>query len=133
MRKLEHANLLLLIIALVAVGQMTQTIYVPVIADMAVYFGEPTGAVQQVMGAYLFSYGFSQLIYGPISDRVGRRPVILVGMSIFCLATIVAIFSQNLTTLVIASTLQGMGTGVAGVMTRTQPRDLYTGTALRYA
>ena len=63
MRKLEHANLLLLIIALVAVGQMTQTIYVPVIADMAVYFGEPTGAVQQVMGAYLFSYGFSQLIY----------------------------------------------------------------------
>ena len=54
MRKLEHANLLLLIIALVAVGQMTQTIYVPVIADMAVYFGEPTGAVQQVMGAYLF-------------------------------------------------------------------------------
>ncbi|WP_416145847.1 multidrug efflux MFS transporter EmrD [Proteus mirabilis] len=133
MRKLEHANLLLLIIALVAVGQMTQTIYVPVIADMAVYFGEPTGAVQQVMGAYLFSYGFSQLIYGPISDRVGRRSVILVGMSIFCLATIVAIFSQNLTTLVIASTLQGMGTGVAGVMTRTQPRDLYTGTALRYA
>lgn len=95
MRKLEHANLLLLIIALVAVGQMTQTIYVPVIADMAVYFGEPTGAVQQVMGAYLFSYGFSQLIYGPISDRVGRRPVILVGMSIFCLATIVAIFHRT--------------------------------------
>ena len=83
MRKLEHANLLLLIIALVAVGQMTQTIYVPVIADMAVCFGEPTGAVQQVMGLIFFFLWFSQLIYGPISDKVGRRPVILVGMTIF--------------------------------------------------
>lgn len=41
MRKLEHFNLLILLIALAAVGQMTQTVYVPVIADIAVYFGEP--------------------------------------------------------------------------------------------
>lgn len=83
MRKLEHFNLLILLIALAAVGQMTQTVYVPVIADIAVYFGEPSGSVQRVMAAYLFTYGFSQLIYGPLSDQVGRRPVILVGMSIF--------------------------------------------------
>ncbi|STF42480.1 multidrug resistance protein D [Escherichia coli] len=43
------------------------------------------------MGAYLLTYGVSQLFYGPISDRVGRRPVILVGMSIFMLATLVAV------------------------------------------
>ncbi|MBX7019465.1 multidrug transporter EmrD, partial [Providencia rettgeri] len=44
MRKLEHFNLLLMLIALAAVGQMTQTIYVPVIAEIAVYFNEPSGA-----------------------------------------------------------------------------------------
>ncbi|ELY3857858.1 multidrug efflux MFS transporter EmrD [Providencia rettgeri] len=133
MRKLEHFNLLLMLIALAAVGQMTQTIYVPVIAEIAVYFNEPSGVVQQVMAAYLFSYGFSQLLYGPLSDQIGRRPVILFGLTIFLFSTILAIFAPTLTTLTVASGLQGLGTGVAGVMARTMPRDLYKGTALRYA
>ena len=111
MRKLEHANLLLPIIALV-VGQMTQTIYVPVIADMAVvHFGDNRCCTASNGRISVFLW-FSQLIYGPISDRVGRRPVILVGMSIFRFSDDRGYFSQNLTTLVIASTLkQGMGLG----------------------
>ncbi|MDC9596793.1 multidrug efflux MFS transporter EmrD [Xenorhabdus anantnagensis] len=133
MRKIEHFNLLLMLIALAAVGQMTQTIYVPVIADMANDLSKPAGEVQQVMAAYLFSYGLSQLFYGPLSDKVGRRPVILAGMSIYLVATICALVAPNLLVLVIASALQGLGTGVAGVMVRTMPRDLYTGTTLRYA
>ncbi|MBI6548002.1 multidrug efflux MFS transporter EmrD [Xenorhabdus lircayensis] len=133
MRKIEHFNLLLMLIALAAVGQMTQTIYVPVIADMASDLSKPAGEVQRVMAAYLFSYGLSQLFYGPLSDKLGRRPVILVGMSIFLVATTCALFAPNLLVLVIASAFQGLGTGVAGVMVRTMPRDLYTGTTLRYA
>nr|WP_314267964.1 multidrug efflux MFS transporter EmrD [uncultured Moellerella sp.] len=133
MRKLENFNLLLMLVALVAVGQMTQTIYVPVIAEIAKYFREPSGSVQQVMAAYLFSYGFSQLLYGPLSDQIGRRPVILAGLVIFLISTIVAIFAPSLNMLIVASGLQGLGTGVAGVMARTMPRDLYKGTALRYA
>uniref|UniRef100_A0A3B0M6E3 Multidrug resistance protein D n=1 Tax=Arsenophonus endosymbiont of Trialeurodes vaporariorum TaxID=235567 RepID=A0A3B0M6E3_9GAMM len=133
MRKLEHFNLLLMLIVLIAVGQMTQTIYIPVIAEIAAYFAEPDGAVQSVMGAYLLFYGFSQLFYGPISDHVGRRPVILVGLIIYLIATIIAIFAPSLKILIIASALQGLGVGVAGVMARTMPRDLCIGTALRYA
>lgn len=133
MRKLENVNLLVMLIALAAVGQMTQTVYVPVIAEIAAYFGEPSGSVQRVMAAYLLTYGFSQLIYGPLSDKIGRRPVILVGMTLFLCSTTIAIFSPTLDVLVIASGLQGLGTGVAGVMVRTMPRDLYTGTSLRYA
>ncbi|WP_048796308.1 MULTISPECIES: multidrug efflux MFS transporter EmrD [Serratia] len=133
MRKLENFHLLVMLILLVAVGQMAQTIYVPVIADIAHDLSVRTGAVQRVMAAYLLTYGFSQLIYGPISDRIGRRPVILAGMMIFLVGALGALLSTNLTMLVAASAIQGMGTGVAGVMARTMPRDLYAGTALRYA
>ncbi|MBH2813505.1 multidrug efflux MFS transporter EmrD [Serratia liquefaciens] len=133
MRKIENFHLLVMLILLVAVGQMAQTIYVPVIADIAKDLSVRSGAVQRVMAAYLMTYGFSQLIYGPLSDRIGRRPVILAGMMIFLMGALGALLSNGLTMLVAASAIQGMGTGVAGVMARTMPRDLYAGTSLRYA
>lgn len=133
MRKIENFHLLVMLILLVAVGQMAQTIYVPIIADIAHDLSVPSGSVQRVMAAYLMTYGFSQLIYGPLSDRIGRRPVILAGMMIFLLGALGALLSSSLPMLVAASAIQGMGTGVAGVMARTMPRDLYAGTSLRYA
>ncbi|EMH4165121.1 multidrug efflux MFS transporter EmrD [Pluralibacter gergoviae] len=133
MKRHKNISMLLMLILLVAVGQMAQTIYIPAIANMAQSLSVREGAVQSVMAAYLLTYGISQLFYGPLSDRVGRRPVILVGMSIFLLATLVAISTHSLTTLIVASAVQGMGTGVGGVMARTLPRDLYEGTQLRHA
>jgi DHA1 family 2-module integral membrane pump EmrD-like MFS transporter len=130
MKRHKNFNLLLMLVLLVAVGQMAQTIYIPAIADMAVALNVREGAVQSVMAAYLLTYGVSQLFYGPLSDRVGRRPVILVGMSIFMLATLVAITTHSLPVLIAASAMQGMGTGVGGVMARTLPRDLYEGAQL---
>ncbi|EGT4489523.1 multidrug transporter EmrD [Cronobacter malonaticus] len=130
---LANRHLLMMLILLVAVGQMAQTIYIPAIADIALEMNVREGAVQSVMAAYLLTYGVSQLIYGPISDRVGRRPVILVGLVIFILATVVALEAQSLPVLIAAGCLQGMGTGVGGVMARTLPRDLYEGPALRHA
>ncbi|WP_071990004.1 multidrug efflux MFS transporter EmrD [Cronobacter sakazakii] len=132
-RMLANRHLLMMLILLVAVGQMAQTIYIPAIADIALEMNVREGAVQSVMAAYLLTYGVSQLIYGPISDRVGRRPVILVGLAIFILATLVALEAQSLPVLIAAGCLQGMGTGVGGVMARTLPRDLYEGPALRHA
>ncbi len=130
---LANRHLLMMLILLVAVGQMAQTIYIPAIADIALEMNVREVAVQSVMAAYLLTYGVSQLIYGPISDRVGRRPVILVGLAIFILATLVALEAQSLPVLIAAGCLQGMGTGVGGVMARTLPRDLYEGPALRHA
>ncbi|MGG7448495.1 multidrug efflux MFS transporter EmrD [Kosakonia oryzendophytica] len=133
MKRQRNVNLLLMLVLLVAVGQMAQTIYIPAIADMARDLNVREGAVQSVMAAYLLTYGVSQLFYGPLADRIGRRPVILAGMTIFMLATVIAITTHSLTVLILASALQGVGTGVGGVMARTLPRDLYAGTELRHA
>lgn len=133
MNRITHFNRLLMLILLIAVGQMAQTIWIPVITDMAQHFYVCTGKLQHVMAAYLVTYGASQLIYGPIADRIGRRPVIMTGMTIFMLATILALVSPNLTLLIAASAFQGLGTGVGGVMARTMPRDLYSGPMLRKA
>jgi DHA1 family 2-module integral membrane pump EmrD-like MFS transporter len=133
MKTNDNRHLLIMLILLVAVGQMAQTIYIPAIADMAQTLGVREGAVQGVMAAYLLTYGGSQLIYGPISDRIGRRPVILAGMIIFMVATLFTMTTHSLTVLIAASAMQGMGTGVGGVMARTLPRDLYEGPDLRHA
>ncbi|MGL4033078.1 multidrug efflux MFS transporter EmrD [Kosakonia cowanii] len=133
MKRQRNVNLLLMLVLLVAVGQMAQTIYIPAMADMAHDLAVSKGAVQSVMASYLLTYGISQLFYGPLADRVGRRPVILAGMSIFMLATLIAITTNSLLVLILASALQGVGTGVGGVMARTLPRDLYAGSELRHA
>ncbi|MGD8108549.1 multidrug efflux MFS transporter EmrD [Pantoea sp. FN0302] len=133
MKKIENGHLLLMLIVLVAVGQMAQTIYVPAMADIAASFNIRDGVMQRVMAAYLMTYGSSQLIYGPLSDSVGRKPVILAGMAIFMLGALGALLAPSIDWLIAASALQGLGTGVAGVMARTMPRDLYAGSALRQA
>lgn len=133
MSNTQNRFLLFMLIVLVAVGQMAQTIYVPAMANMAEALNVRSGAMQQVMAAYLMTYGGSQLIYGPLSDSIGRRPVILAGMSIFAAGALIALFAPSLSVLVLGSAVQGLGTGVAGVMARTMPRDLYSGIALRQA
>ncbi|MCA1179620.1 MULTISPECIES: multidrug efflux MFS transporter EmrD [unclassified Pantoea] len=131
--KTQNRFLLFMLIVLVAVGQMAQTIYVPAMTDMAEALNVRSGSMQQVMAAYLMTYGGSQLIYGPLSDSFGRRPVILIGMSIFAVGAVIAMFAPSLHILVLGTAVQGLGTGVAGVMARTMPRDLYSGIALRQA
>lgn len=126
-------SVLMLLIILVAVGQMAQTIYVPGIPLIARDLMVREGAIQRLMAAYLLCYGGSQLIYGPLSDRVGRRSVILSGMAIFCLGTMLAMFSQSLSLMTFACGIQGIGTGVGGVMARTLPRDICDGRSLRRA
>ena len=73
----------------------------------------------------------SQFVYGPLSDRYGRRPLTLAGLGIFCYGALLSTFSHHFATLVLGSSIQGLGIGVAGVMSRTIARDIYRGRRLR--
>ncbi|WP_108649801.1 multidrug efflux MFS transporter EmrD [Dongshaea marina] len=133
MRSKGFYSLFTLIVMLVAVGQMTQTMYVPSISEMARDLMVQPGRLQSVMAVYLITYGFSQFIYGPLSDRIGRRPVILAGVSIYLLGSGITVAAGSLSVLLIGSFIQGMGIGCGGVMCRTAMRDRFTGAELQKA
>ncbi|MCS3458663.1 multidrug efflux MFS transporter EmrD [Aeromonas sp. BIGb0445] len=125
--------LFFLTILMVAVGQMTQTLYVPSIPVMAADLGVSSASLQAVMACYLIPYGLSQFIYGPLSDKWGRRPVLLTGMMVFLLGTLVIQLIPSASALLVGSFIQGLGTGAAGAMSRTVMRDRYSGAELNRA
>jgi len=122
--------LFLLTILMVAVGQMTQTLYVPSIPMMAGEFNVVSGQLQAVMACYLIPYGLSQFVYGPLSDRIGRRPILIVGMMVFLVGTLTIQLIPTFTALLVGSFIQGLGTGAGGAMSRTVMRDRYNGAEL---
>ncbi|MBB1311988.1 MULTISPECIES: multidrug efflux MFS transporter EmrD [Aliivibrio] len=122
-----------LIVILVAVGQMTQTMYVPSIGYMASEFKVSPASLQAVMAVYLIPYGLSQFFYGPLSDRLGRRFVILSGLALYIVGALLALFAHDYTYFLVGSFIQGLGIGSAGVMCRTVPRDCFSGAELHKA
>ena len=120
-------KLTFLIAILAAVGQMTQTMYVPSMGYMAHEFHVSAASMQAVMACYLIPYGLSQFIYGPLSDRLGRRPIILAGLAIYIVGSLIALFSHNFSLFLVASFIQGMGIGCGGAMARTLSRDCFSG------
>lgn len=126
-------QILFLLVSICSVGQMTNTIYAPAMSNIGRYFGVEPTRVQLVMAAYLFPYGFSQFFYGPLSDRFGRRPLLLIGLIIYLVGASIALSAPVFHLLIIGSFLQGCGIGVGGVMLRTVLRDLYYGVKLHKA
>ncbi|SIN87493.1 multidrug efflux MFS transporter EmrD [Salinivibrio sp. ES.052] len=126
-------KLLLLIVMLAAVGQMTQTMYVPSIGVMAEDFAVSPSQLQAVMACYLIPYGLSQFIYGPMSDRIGRKPVILVGLALFLVGTGITLLANTFNGFLMGSVVQGAGIGCGGAMARTLTRDCFSGAKLHRA
>ncbi|MEC4724080.1 multidrug efflux MFS transporter EmrD [Shewanella sp. D64] len=120
------SSLILLIVIMVACGQMAQTIFVPALPDIAKSFSVNTGQLQAIMACYLLSYGLLQFVYGPASDRLGRKPVLIFGLSLFVVGAIVASVATSYNALIAATLLQGAGTASAGALCRSIPRDHYS-------
>lgn len=82
---------------------------------------------QWIITAYLLGFGVAQLAYGPLSDRYGRRPVLLFGLGVFVVFSVVAAFATSFEQLLFARVMQGIGSAVSRVLTVSIVRDCYSG------
>jgi DHA1 family bicyclomycin/chloramphenicol resistance-like MFS transporter len=118
---------LALLVCITASGTLPVHILIPALPAIAEAFGGASGAAQLTVTLYLAGLAIGQLVYGPLSDRFGRRPVLLVGLAIYAVATIAAAFAPSLQWLIVERVAQAFG-GCAGlVLGRAIARDNLTG------
>ncbi|WP_421861534.1 multidrug effflux MFS transporter [Parvibaculum sp.] len=113
--------------ALTAVGPLSTDMYLPSLPDIGRDFGADAGAVQLTLSAHLIAFATSQLFYGPLSDRYGRRPVLMGGFMLFIAGCFASLFVTNIEQLVLARILQAVGGGASVVLARAIVRDLFEG------
>jgi DHA1 family 2-module integral membrane pump EmrD-like MFS transporter len=116
-----------LMLALSSLGPLTTDIYLPSLPAMVYAFGSTTHMLQLSITINLFGFALSQLIYGPCSDRYGRRPVIMVGLLIAWVGGMITVFAHTAMVLIAGRLLQGMGLGVGNVLMRAILRDTLSG------
>ncbi|MGI8526201.1 MAG: multidrug effflux MFS transporter [Pseudolabrys sp.] len=116
-----------LLAALTAIGPLTTDMYLPSLPDIARLMEIPAAQVQLTISSYLVGFAVGQLFYGPLSDRYGRRPMLIAANLLFCLATALCATAPSNGFLIVARAFQAIG-GCGGiVLARAIVRDLYSG------
>jgi len=111
--------------ALVAFGPLSTDMYLPSLPAMKAEFGANVSQVQLTLSVFLVGFAFSQLVYGPLSDRFGRRPVLLVGIMIYGLASVACFMVSSIEGLIFARLAQAFGASSGPVIGRAVVRDVY--------
>lgn len=118
-------RLLALLMAMTAMGPVALNILVPAIPQLARVLETDSGTVQLTVSLFLLSLATAQLLLGPLSDRFGRRPVVLAGLSLAVVASFAAIATTSINALIIARIIQAMGAATGVVIGRAIIRDLF--------
>ncbi len=116
----------LLLSLLLGLQPITTDLYLPALPLLTEGFGASMVQAQLTLTALLLAFGLSQLIWGPLSDRFGRRPILLIGMSAYVLASVASTLSSTMEMLILWRTLQGAAMGAGVMCARAIVRDLYT-------
>ncbi|MDB5370981.1 MAG: drug resistance transporter, Bcr/CflA subfamily [Roseomonas sp.] len=82
---------------------------------------------QWIITAYLLGFGSAQIVYGPLADRFGRKPVLLVGLGIYTVASLFAALASSFETMIFARVIQGIGAASTRVLAVSIVRDCYSG------
>ncbi len=122
---LSHARVALALSLLLGLQPVTTDLYLPALPQLTRALGASMSMAQQTMAALLLSFGLAQLFWGPVADRVGRRPVLLSGLSVYTLASLACALAPNVELLVLGRFAQGVGMAAAVVCARAIVRDLY--------
>jgi len=118
--------MLLLLVAMTGVAPISLYMLVPVLPKLAATFGRDISIAQMTVSLYMVGIACSQIIMGPLSDRFGRRPVLLSGLALMVVASTACILAQTLPQLIAARFLQALGGATGMVVSRAIIRDLYS-------
>lgn len=110
---------------MVSVGPFGDTEYTPSLPRIAQTLNVHYSLVQLTMTSYLLGYAISQLFYGPVSDRFGRKPIMLIGALIFVVGSTVCLFSFSIWQLIAGRFVQAIGSCAGGVIASACIRDAY--------
>ena len=114
--------------ALMAVNALAVDSMLPALPVMAAKLGLTLANQQQwIITAYLLGFGATQIVYGPLADHFGRKPLLLVGLGIYAVFSLVAAMADGFTTLIVARVLQGIGSAATRVLSVSIVRDCYKG------
>ncbi len=122
---MSPTTLLWLITGCMMLQPLSTDLYLPSLPHLATAFATDTAAVQQTLTFFVAGFGGAQLISGPLSDRFGRRPVLLGGLSLYVVASLACALAPSLSLLVTGRFLQALGCCTAVVVARAIVRDAY--------
>lgn len=120
-----HAPLLILIITCMMMQPLSTDLYLASLPGLATSFAVPPSTVQLTLSLFVIGFGSAQLVIGPLSDRFGRRPVLLGGLSLYVLASVLCAIAPSITVLIAARFLQSIGCCSAVMIARAIVRDAY--------
>lgn len=121
----EQLSVIAFLTMVVALGPISTDLYLPSLPAIGEAFGTGTSEVQLTLSVFLVGFAVSQLIYGPLSDRYGRRPVLLLALLIYIAATVACGLAGTIEELIVARFFQALGACAGPVVGRAVVRDVF--------
>ncbi|MGY3420180.1 Bcr/CflA subfamily drug resistance transporter [Bradyrhizobium sp. F1.13.4] len=127
-RPMGFPEFVIVIASIMALNPLAMDMMLPALPNIGSAFNIPVANhLQLVLSTFLIGFGAGQFVMGPLSDRFGRRPVLLGGMAVYAVASVLAIAAPSFETLLLARALQGFGTSATRVIATSIVRDCYVG------
>ena len=124
---LGKRGILLLLIMLAAFPPLTMDLYLPALPQMAENFDTHHSMINWTLASYMIAFSLGMLFWGPLSERTGRKPLLLIALSIYIIASILCAMASNVESLIIWRILQGLAGGGVTVIDTTIVKDLFDG------
>ena len=127
-RPMGFPEFVVVIASIMALNPLAMDMMLPALPNIASAFHvTAANRPQAVLSTFLNGFGVGQFVMGPLSDRFGRRPVLIDGMALYVIASVLAIYASSFETLLLARLLQGLGTSATRVIATSIVRDCYAG------
>lgn len=125
----QTVTMTFLLALMTAIGPITMDIYLASLPFIGQALGAQTAHVQLTMTFYLVGFAVGQIFYGPLSDSIGRRPMLLSGFFLYLAATLTCAVANSIDLLIVARLFQGLGAAGPIIIARAIVRDFYSGSA----